>query len=372
MVCDTNDGIYLNSEIKGDNFADFCKKLIKFTIIALFISTGFINEANGMRLSSSLPEIRQQHQLLNVTTQCFDIRNKKNCGNVLLCRAKSLRLDGKHSCPVVLQSGLGAASAKQLAEKTKEITSLSPLVLSGLDVVLTVRMRVLKIINCDDCDIYMSTYYNDNLRNAVNGLENDMVWNPSDAVVLHILRALYIYGNLLNDINWGQQRSAIGNQTSKENWLNILAFLIDTQSPDVLNASKNLIAAMVRGMGIQLKNPAILDGLVNQLSGVGLSMEKDDIKKALLWGRYSLHTEPQVEALKVAGDVNVISGSLNIQKKIEVDGDCYSLYNPCPSCQGLNWVISCQGSSDKRFLFCLGDNSYGGAGPDWPADFQVF
>jgi len=244
------------------------------------------------------------------------------------------------------------------------------LVLSGLDVVLAIHMNALNIINDS---IYMATYVDSNLQNVVNGLETDMNLNPSDAVVLYILEALLKYGSLLNDINWGQQKSAISNQINKNNWLNLLIFLINTKSDKALNASKNLIAAMVRGIGIKLRNPAILNGLVNQLKTVdGLHMEENDIKQAVLWGRYSLHTEPQVEALKIAGDINVISMNLNVQKKIEVDGDCYSLYNPCPSCQGLNWIILRKGSSDKRFLFCLGDKSYGVANENWPEDFQTF
>ncbi len=372
-----NNTNYLNCEINGNNFVSFFKKLTKFAVIALLISTGFINETNGMKKSPS-PEIRSQQQpLLNITTKCFDIQNKEVCGNVLLYRTE-LRIDNYH-CPIALQSGLGSATARLLAEATKNETAVSPLVLSGLDVVLAVGTCHLKI--SDGGDFYESTYDDVELQNAVKTLEMGN-WNPSNQAITTILNSLYAYGNLLENINWGQQNSAISDQTNKDNWLQILGHL-KSNPAHVSNVLKNLIPAMARGMGIQKKDPAILKGLVEQLEKV-VVMKRESIRKALLWGRYALHTEPQVEALSAVGNnINVVSWTLNTQtnthisrnlelKTIQLMGDCYSLYNPCRSCQGLNWVISCQGSTDKRFLFCLGDNSSSIGGKDLTENFTPY
>ena len=68
--------------------------------------------------------------------------------------------------------------------------------------------------------------------------------------------ALLMSVGFINEIDWGREKSAIGDLTNKENWLKILAFLINTRSPDALNASKNLIAAMVRRVDLLQCSPA--------------------------------------------------------------------------------------------------------------------
>lgn len=354
-----DNGNYLNGEINGNNFVNFLKNLTKFAVMALLISTGFINETNGMR-----------HK---ITTQCFDIDSKEVCGNVLLYHT------GAFYGPIALQSGLGSDSARQLAEKTKRITTVSPLVLSGLDVVLTVGLHELyKLKKVDSGNFYESIYANVDLQDAVKTLEND-IWNPSDAAIAIILNSLYDYGMLLNNINWGHVGSAISNQTNKNNWLQILGFLRAKSAPHV---SKLLIRAMIRGRGFELHSNALKALTIEIMKLNFADAAEKDISAALSWGRYALHTEAQVEALR-ARNISVVSRTLNIQtnklmsidlgsKRIELMGDCYSLYNPCRSCQGLNWVILYRGNQVNHFLFCLSDNSFGGARQNWPVNFTPF
>ena len=49
----------------------------------------------------------------------------------------------------------------------------------------------------------------------------------------------------------------------------------------------------------------------------------------------------------------ILNGPLQVGTLgLKIMGDCYSLYNPCRSCQGLNWVISY-----PSFYYHLPDNT---------------
>lgn len=147
---------------------------------------------------------------------------------------------------------------------------------------------------------------------------------------------------------------------SKGYWLFILDFLESKiQSEKVLNVSKQLISAMVKGTGLREPVNKTLLGLISGLKSTGLNMTEDNIQSALLWGRYALHTEAQVEVLKAVNNIQIIFANDPPKEAImAICGDCYSLYNPCCSCQYLKWVeLRLEGKLNERFLYCLGNNT---------------
>lgn len=81
------------------------------------------------------------------------------------------------SRPIALQSGLGAASAKQLSQKIRETTNINSLVLSGLDVVLAVGLNKITVVPSGD-SLFETFYTTESLQVAIKEFEN-MSWNPN-------------------------------------------------------------------------------------------------------------------------------------------------------------------------------------------------
>lgn len=332
---------------------------MKFIIAVALALISFINESSSMTPPSNSSAI---------TAECFDICNKNICGNVLSFRPRDEIIKDKN-CHIVLQSGLGSASARQLGEKIETCTSAQILVLGGLDVVLIAGSRKLSIVK--SAGIYESTHENEDVFRAVQNLENGN-WAPNENVIKLILESLLTYSTSLEAVDWNHKGSAIAKKQNKKNWLQILAFLKENVSKEGIEALKALIPAMARGLGLRGKRHPMLDYLVDALLKIPSfpKMDKESVQEAVLWGRYALHTEAQIAVLQALGDITLLADSQKMNVNLGLtEENCYSLYNPCRSCQGLNWII------EKRipFLYCLEDNSMKKAGLEsWPEIFQIF
>ncbi len=305
------------------------------------------------------------------TVQCFDIQNKNICGNVLLYTVNT----SIGSNLIAVQSGTGFSNAKQLAEKTKQKINVKPIVLGGLDVILAVKNRVISLIKREN--FYETNYNNVVLCNALKNIESGN-WHLYDKLIaLEILDSLITYSSSLNNIDWGQRY--ISNSDSKRHWVFILETLKnnctnDNGISDILSFLNNLIPAMARGTGLRGRVHPTLDCLVEQLTNLLHIYDKNYIQNAILWGRYALHTEPQVEALTQIGLININFQYNSVPENFGRVGNVYSLYNPCNSCQTLNWIIIYGEVRNRphKFLFCNFDRSYPQEGLGYEREFAIF
>lgn len=294
------------------------KKLLSFSIIS-FVSIGFAYCSAPV----GAPSVFEVSQVIKPTI--FDIPDKRNVGNVLIYFGQGeVR---------VLQSGLGISNCQKLVQKMPAQADSVVTPISGLGVVLLAGEKGTAVIN-----------------GLVSGLETEQYKNWGKNEMCDVLSSLLTYSNFLDEasvlVNEGGR--GIEKISNKTKWAFILSALIarvEQGDSEAIQLSKDIVSSMVRGSGID----RIVLKSFQQRSSL-LAVNKEDMRDGIRWGRFALHTEAQLAVL------NRLFGEGFLR--------CYSLYNPCASCQNLKWVNEEARIGSGKFYYCLRDNQHGGNGRD--------